>query len=590
MSVDTATARPAAPAATAMPAATRERAFYPRPSRIAWLIAFLLVVLMAVLALALVAGWTDPSRRSPDGGALAVLLVLLLCGGGLAWALRRARAHRRPLLRLGPRGVLAAGWRAPLAWDQLQDVELVQVLGQAYLDFRLHDEAMPRRGRWGWRQGVRRVQVAALSPDDRLAAYAAIHARLAPLRQAAGLGPAHSVQQAHAAAAFERALDAATPLAWGLYLMVALNVGVWLLQLAQGISPFKPTPAQLYAWGANSASAVLREGEYWRLLTATFLHAGLLHLAFNMIGLWEAGRQICRWYGNGQFLFIYLGAALGGSALSLHFSAQQAVSVGASGAVFGVLGAVLVALWRHRERIPAPIAKRLMGSQGVFVVYALTQGLGKTGVDNAAHVGGLLAGAALALLLAPRLEEGARARLRQGLAAVVVAAAVGTLVAATPGARIDHRQLFESQAALQALLPRMQASEQALASDAQAAQARRIDAAEFMARIRQTHLPAFRQHNQALQPLAFPAGHPMQALLQDLRAVYGLMEEALALEVRQYELVQRIGPLPFDPAAPELAELLALRRQIADNGASLKAARARLQATAQALPQQAGRR
>jgi len=82
----------------------------------------------------------------------------------------------------------------------------------------------------------------------------------------------------------------------------------------------------------------------------------------------------------------------------------------------------------------------------------------------------------------------------------------------------------------------------------------------------------------------------MQALLQDLRAVYGLMEEALALEVRQYELVQRIGPLPFDPAAPELAELLALRRQIADNGASLKAARARLQATAQALPQQAGHR
>lgn len=584
---------PAAPrAAAAAPgaASARERRFHPRPSRIAWLIAFLLALLAAVLALALAAALSD-ARRPLDGGAVAAALALALCLLGMVWAWRRGRAHRHPLLRLGPRGVLAAGWRKPLAWSELQDVELVQALGQAYLDFHLREPQAASRALPWLRRRVRRLPVTALAPPDRLAAYAAIHARLAPLRQAAGLGTAPSVQQAHAAMAFERALDAAMPRPWGLYLVVALNLLVWLLQLAQGMSPLKPAPAELFAWGANSASAVRLDGQYWRLLTAPFLHAGALHLGLNLLGLWEAGRQICRWYGNGQFLFIYLGAALGGSALSLHFSAQQAVSVGASGAVFGVLGALLVTLWRQRERIPGPIAKRLLGSQGVFLAYALTQGFGKAGVDNAAHVGGLLTGAALALLLAPRLQQGAApARVRPALAGAALAAAVALLVAATPPARVNHRLLFESQAALQALLPRMQASEQALSRDAQAAQARQLEAAEFIARVRATHLPAFRQYNQALQPLAFPAGHPMQALLDDLRAVYRLLEEALALELRQHELMQRIGAQPFDPEGPAFAEFMALRREIADNGTRLKAARARLQATAQALPQNPPRR
>jgi rhomboid protease GluP len=571
--------------------AVRERRFYPRPSRIAWLIAFLLLVLAAVLGLALLAAFSSPHGRA-DGMSAVVLIAVLLCLLGLRWALRRARAHRRPLLRLGSRGVLAAGWRAPLPWAQLKDVELVQTLGQAYLEFHLHDAAgAGPRSRWGRRAHRRRLHLTDLAPEQRLAAYAAIHARLAPLRQAAGLGAAPSVQQVHAAAAFERRLDAATPVTWGLYLMVALNVGVWLLQLAQGLSPFKPTPAELYAWGANSASAVVLQGQHWRLLTATFLHAGLLHLAFNMLGLWEAGRQICRWYGNGQFLLIYLGAALGGSALSLHFSAQQAVSVGASGAVFGVLGAVLVALWRHRERIPAPIARRLLGSQGVFIAYAFAQGLGKTGVDNAAHVGGLLMGAVLALLLAPRMGQTVpRVWPRQALAAAVLATVVGALVAATPGARVNHRLLFESQASLQALLPRLQASELALARDAQAVQARQLHVDEFMDRVRRTHLPAFQQHNRALRPLAFPDGHPLQSLLQDLRAVFGLIEQSLELELRQHELLQRIGALPFDPGSAEWAEWQALRRDLADNGSRLRAARARLQATVQAMPQNTARR
>lgn len=572
-----------APRAGASVVERRERHFLPRKSRISWVIAVLLGLLTLFLALAAVAIWAKPNPGDGSGPRVVLLLFVLASASGVWFAVRRATS-RKPLLTLSHKGIASSRLREPVPWSRLEDVELVQVMGTAYLDLKLRNEPgkKPRRGMWGRHAAVRRINLSLLKPDDQFAAYAAIHARLAPLREAAGLGAAPSVKQAQEATAFEQQLDAMTPTPWALYLVMALNIGIWLLNIVNGISPMKPTPQELFAWGANSAAAVTIDGQYWRLLTATFLHAGVLHLALNMFGLWEAGRQICRWFGNGQFLLIYLGSALAGSALSLHFSSQQSVSVGASGAVFGVLGALLAAVWKHRERIPAATSKQLMTSQGIFVAYALLQGFTKPGIDNAAHVGGLLSGAVITLLLAQQMGQLASASgrvLRQGLAMGVMGAAVLVLVLSTPAAKVDHRALFESQDKLQRLLPRVESSERALVTDAQSVKAGTLNAQEFIVRVRDTHLPAYRSTNAELASLTLPEGFPMRAMLEDIKVVHRLTEETLVLDLRKLDFLQIVGNREFEPNSLEHQTLQILNQQQAEMSAKLKLARQKLEAS-----------
>ncbi|MCU0927413.1 MAG: rhomboid family intramembrane serine protease [Hydrogenophaga sp.] len=329
---------------------------------------------------------------------------------------------------------------------------------------------------------------------------------------------------------FEQRLLEKTPSLWALYAVVALNVGVWLLNLLDGMSPMQPETADLFRWGASSASAVVRDGEVWRLLTATVLHSGLVHLALNMWALWMAGTQVTRWFGNGQFLLIYWGSALAGAALSLHFSAQQSVSVGASGAVFGVLGALLAGVWQHRERVPKSLLTQLLSSQGLFVVISLAQGFTRDGIDNAAHVGGLLAGAAMAWLLVELVDEQASAakrRDRRWLATTAVALVVGSLVWAAP-AGVDHRARFEAQALLREVLPHFQAAEKALRADAQAQREGQLGQAQWIEALERTHIPAYRAVGEALVQLR-PAQPSPQ--LEDLRGLQWGVLELMTLEV-----------------------------------------------------------
>ncbi|MGS5088967.1 rhomboid family intramembrane serine protease [Hydrogenophaga sp. A37] len=351
---------------------------------------------------------------------------------------------------------------------------------------------------------------------------------------------------------FHQRLHARTPSTWALYAVMVVNVGVWLLNLLQGVNAMQPSSAELFAWGANSATAVVRDGEWWRLLTATVLHAGVMHLALNMVALWDAGRQVCRWFGNGQFLLIYLGSALAGSALSLHFSAQQAVSVGASGAVFGVLGALTTGVYQHRDRVPRAMATRLLTSQGLFVVFMLAQGFTRSGVDNAAHVGGLVAGVVIAWLLIEVVDERASLLRRAGhqvLAAVVTALAVGGLVwSAQPG--VDHRELFGNQAMLREVLPPLQAAEKALQQDAQARKEGRLPHDRFLDALEQRHIPAVRGVVQTMDRV-----RPVQPLplLDDLRH-----RNVYLLEMMELELGMARGTVDPAQAQPRMAELSTL--------------------------------
>jgi rhomboid protease GluP len=212
--------------------------------------------------------------------------------------------------------------------------------------------------------------------------------------------------------------------------LVAVNVLVFVIMVATGVSPMEPKVADLLRWGADYAPRTT-SGEWWRLLTATFLHIGVIHLAMNMYVLWSAGRFVERLFGNAGFLIAYLSAGLAGSIASLVWS-PYITSAGASGAVFGVYGALLGFLAREQKSIPGATLQSLGRSAGVFLAYNLLWGVSAKGIDMAAHVGGLAGGFVAGLVLAhPLSREGARRRPQRN-----VALAAGTVVMVVVAARL----------------------------------------------------------------------------------------------------------------------------------------------------------
>ena len=143
-------------------------------------------------------------------------------------------------------------------------------------------------------------------------------------------------------------------------------------------------------------------GEYWRLLTVTLVHGGLLHLGLNMYALWIVGPLAEALYGRAVYLAMYLIAGLGGSIASYLFFPNP--SVGASGAIFGLFGLVFAATYFHKPLLRAQ-ARAITSQIGILIVLNLVIGFGigsVAAIDNAAHVGGLLVGGWLGFLIAPR--------------------------------------------------------------------------------------------------------------------------------------------------------------------------------------------
>jgi rhomboid protease GluP len=124
-----------------------------------------------------------------------------------------------------------------------------------------------------------------------------------------------------------------------------------------------------------------------------FLHFGLIHLALNMWALWDVGRLMEQLLGRWRFALLYLGSGVMGNLLSLVVQGNVAVSGGASGAIFSLYGALLVFLWRERRQVERGEFRWFFGAAIVFTVFALVMGQLVPGIDNAAHIGGLIAGA-----------------------------------------------------------------------------------------------------------------------------------------------------------------------------------------------------
>lgn len=179
---------------------------------------------------------------------------------------------------------------------------------------------------------------------------------------------------------------------------------------------------EMLNWGANFAPLTVN-GQWWRLFTALFLHFSLLHIAVNMWALWNIGRLSERLFGHGTFLILYIGAGILASLSSIAWDPSLS-SVGASGAIFGIFGSFLAFIARQPHQIPATIARKYWISTAVFVLFNLLSGAIQPGIDNAAHVGGLLAGFVLGFFLARPLDAESRRHLpiQRGLAAAAFVA------------------------------------------------------------------------------------------------------------------------------------------------------------------------
>lgn len=177
--------------------------------------------------------------------------------------------------------------------------------------------------------------------------------------------------------------------------LIVINVAVFFI-----LSLFGNTEDAMFMLehGAMFEPLITEEHEYYRIITSMFLHFGIEHLLNNMVILGALGWNLELETGKIRFLIIYLVSGIGGNLLSLYLgvsSAEYAVSAGASGAIFGLMGALLYVAARNRGRMG-----RISGKGVLFMIaLSLYFGITSSGVDNAAHIGGLLCGFILAVIL-----------------------------------------------------------------------------------------------------------------------------------------------------------------------------------------------
>jgi rhomboid protease GluP len=222
----------------------------------------------------------------------------------------------------------------------------------------------------------------------------------------------------------------------GTYLLVGVNCAVFLWMVLHGVSAQSPTPNDLVRFGANYTGSVLNHGEWYRLLTATFVHVGWIHLGTNMWCLWNLGLLGEPLLGPYGLVAVYMLTGVAGNLLSTAVNLLEgndgSVGAGASGAVFGIAGILIVLLSNRRLPIPWEELRRLRRSVIQFAVLNLViggataiPGLQIVRIDNMAHLGGFFSGLALGGPLAPRMTAGrqrylGRQKITFGVAALLL--------------------------------------------------------------------------------------------------------------------------------------------------------------------------
>jgi rhomboid protease GluP len=197
-------------------------------------------------------------------------------------------------------------------------------------------------------------------------------------------------------------------------ILIYLNIFIFLVMVLQGVGFLSPSGEDLLRWGANFRPATL-DGEWWRLITCCFLHIGALHLFMNMYALMFIGVLLEPYLGKARFICAYLLTGIVASMASLAWH-DHTISAGASGAIFGMYGVFLAMLTTNL--IEKSVRKALFVSIGVFILYNLGNGM-QSGIDNAAHIGGLVSGLIIGYAFYPSLSKPQNRKLANSSMAVV---------------------------------------------------------------------------------------------------------------------------------------------------------------------------
>jgi len=214
-----------------------------------------------------------------------------------------------------------------------------------------------------------------------------------------------------------------------------INVAVFVAMALAGVSMFdNPVWQDLVHWGANFGPLTV-SGQWWRLLTCVFIHGGLLHIGFNMWCLWNLGRLAESVYGHWTFASVYLITGLAASLASVIWN-PVVLSVGASGAIFGIAGALIASFYLGEFSMPRAAVSGVLRSVLIFAGYSLVFGAMSYGTDNAAHIGGLLMGLLLGALIAKVAPEHDDALRR------IAVLLVGALIVLGAGLWLQHSRAY----------------------------------------------------------------------------------------------------------------------------------------------------
>jgi rhomboid protease GluP len=213
--------------------------------------------------------------------------------------------------------------------------------------------------------------------------------------------------------------------------LILANIAIFSLMLFEGAGFWHSINSVQLAWGANFSPAT-QDGEWWRLASAMFLHFSIIHLAINMWSLWDAGQLVERMYGSSRFACIYILSGLIGNLTSLVSQGSTAISGGASSAIFGVFGALLVYLWLNRKTISLWEFRWLFWGGIGFATATIILGFMIRGIDNSAHIGGFISGILISIILFPLKTNQLQSVRNRFLAAITLLITVSLLIKTIP--------------------------------------------------------------------------------------------------------------------------------------------------------------
>jgi rhomboid protease GluP len=334
--------------------------------------------------------------------------------------------------------------------------------------------------------------------------------------------------QAKADAEFGPKLTAQSPRVPITVALVAINTLIFIATLLSGAEWLVPVGKMQIAWGSNFG-LYTTDGEWWRLFTSLFIHFGIAHLVLNMIALVMFGPLVERLYGSVNYLLIYFLAGIAGSVASISWR-PEINSAGASGAIFGILGALLAEQLRAGDTFPPDILRPIRNTALVFLGLSLYAGLRFKGIDNAAHLGGVVSGFLIGLA-AGRPITGVSSYTRRDIRrsvqlvpAAVVVLAVGFWFAQRASTSIVGEGLFMRTVhwigVREPIVNRK--FDAALAKD-------KRDHSAFIENLEKEVIPFWREAGERLAAIQLPSNSPNSSDLETLQDISDGREDAYQL-------------------------------------------------------------